>query len=88
MKDAPLQNPFPRMFSLTNNESWCLDDDQILILVSTIIISDQGSVDVALKTPPTPSKKSKCLGSRGSMVTRLKLKGIYGRAAPGVEPTT
>ena len=25
-------------------------------------------------------------GSRGSMVARLKLKGIAGRAPPGVEP--
>ena len=27
----------------------------------------------------------KCLGSGGSMVARLKLKGIDGRAPPGVE---
>ena len=31
-------------------------------------------------------KKSKSLGSGGSMVARLKLKGIDGRAPPGVEP--
>ncbi|KAH7316021.1 hypothetical protein KP509_21G075300 [Ceratopteris richardii] len=37
-------------------------------------------------TPPAPYEKSKFLGSRGSMVTRLKLKGIDGRAPPGVEP--
>ncbi len=30
--------------------------------------------------------KSKSLGSGGSMVARLKLKGIDGRAPPGVEP--
>lgn len=29
--------------------------------------------------------KSKSLGSGGSMVARLKLKGIDGRAPPGVE---
>ena len=33
-----------------------------------------------------PYEKSKFLGSRGSMVARLKLKGIDGRAPPGVEP--
>jgi hypothetical protein len=30
-------------------------------------------------------EKSKFLGSGGSMVARLKLKGIDGRAPPGVE---
>ena len=37
-------------------------------------------------TPLAPSEKSKSLGSGGSMVARLKLKGIDGRAPPGVEP--
>ncbi len=31
-------------------------------------------------------EKSKFLGSEGSMIARLKLKGIDGRAPPGVEP--
>ena len=35
---------------------------------------------------PAPYEKSKFLGSGGSMVARLKLKGIDGRAPPGVEP--
>ncbi len=35
-----------------------------------------------------PWEKSKFLGSGGSMVARLKLKGIDGRAPPGVEPAT
>ena len=56
------------------------------IVVSTINDADQGSVDVAYRTLPTPYEKSKSLGSGGSMVTRLKLKGIDGRAPPGVEP--
>eukprot|EP00501_MAST-03F_sp_TOSAG23-6_P000371 GSMAST32.ASY1.ANO1.380.1 assembled CDS len=34
----------------------------------------------------SPYEKSKSLGSGGSMVARLKLKGIDGRAPPGVEP--
>ena len=33
-----------------------------------------------------PYEKSKSMGSGGSMVARLKLKGIDGRAPPGVEP--
>jgi len=33
-----------------------------------------------------PYEKSKFLGSGGSMGARLKLKGIDGRAPPGVEP--
>ena len=36
-------------------------------------------------TPLAPSEKSKSLGSGGSMVARLKLKGIDGRAPPGVK---
>ncbi|KAK5843189.1 hypothetical protein PVK06_005633 [Gossypium arboreum] len=56
------------------------------VLVSTINDSDQGSADVAFRTPPALYEKSKSLGSRGSMVARLKLKGVEGRAPPGVEP--
>ncbi|CAI0427920.1 unnamed protein product [Linum tenue] len=56
------------------------------VLVSTINDADQGSADVAFWTPPAPYEKSKSLGSGGSMVARLKLKGIDGRAPPGVEP--
>ena len=35
-----------------------------------------------------PYEKSKSLGSGGSMVARLKLKGIDGRAPPGVNTLT
>ncbi|KAL8122725.1 hypothetical protein AgCh_010922 [Apium graveolens] len=56
------------------------------VLVSTINDADQGSVDVAFRTPLAPYEKSKFLGSGGSMVARLKHKGIDGRAPPGVEP--
>ncbi|KAF3660098.1 hypothetical protein FXO37_13674 [Capsicum annuum] len=58
------------------------------VLVSTIDDADQGSADVAFRTLPAPYEKSKFLGSGGSMVARLKLKGIDGRAPPGVEPVT
>ena len=36
--------------------------------------------------PREAPEKSECLGSGGSTVARLKLKGIDGRAPPGVEP--
>ena len=36
-------------------------------------------------TPSAPYEKSKSLGSGGSMVARLKLKGIDGRAPPEVD---
>ena len=36
-------------------------------------------------TRRAPSGKPKLLGSGGSMVAKLKLKGIDGRAPPGVE---
>jgi hypothetical protein len=42
-------------------------------------------VEVANSTSSAPCEKSKSLGSGGSMVARLKLKGIDGRAPPGVE---
>ncbi|KAH1188046.1 hypothetical protein GmHk_U060169 [Glycine max] len=54
------------------------------VLVSTINDADQGSADVAFRTPLAPYEKSKSLGSGGSMVARLKLKGIDGRAPPGL----
>ena len=38
------------------------------------------------KTPQGASGKPKLVGSGGSMVAKLKLKGIDGRAPPGVEP--
>jgi len=41
---------------------------------------------VSIVTPSAPFEKSESLGSGGSMVARLKLKGIDGRAPPGVEP--
>ncbi|KAL1283504.1 Mast/stem cell growth factor receptor kita [Trichinella pseudospiralis] len=40
----------------------------------------------SFKTRRAASGKPKCFGSGGSMVAKLKLKGIDGRAPPGVEP--
>ena len=45
-----------------------------------------GISEVFLKSLLAPYEKSKSLGSGGSMVARPKLKGIDGRAPPGVEP--
>ncbi len=40
-----------------------------------------------IKAHPGPLREiNECLGFGGSMVARLKLKGIDGRAPPGVEP--
>jgi hypothetical protein len=41
---------------------------------------------IVIMSPSAPRGKPKSLGSGGSMVARLKLKGIDGRAPPGVEP--
>ena len=55
-------------------------------LVLTINDADQRSAGVPPMTRRAASGKPKCLGSGGSMVAKLKLKGIDGRAPPGVEP--
>eukprot|EP01018_Ginkgo_biloba_P040719 Gb_14059 [translate_table: standard] len=60
--------------------------DGRLVSCCTASGAPDGSADVAFRTPPAPCEKSKFLGSGGSMVARLKLKGIDGRAPPGVEP--
>ena len=41
---------------------------------------------MSILTLSAPYEKSKFLGSGGSMVARLKLKEIDGKAPPGVEP--
>ena len=56
------------------------------VLVLTINYANQRLEVVMCTTPSAPYEKSKSLGSGGSMVARLKLKGIDGRAPPGVEP--
>ncbi|KAI3485336.1 hypothetical protein L1887_51388 [Cichorium endivia] len=85
MKDEQLRKHLPRMFSLIKRKLGARRRSDT-VLVSTINDADQGSADVAFRTPLAPYEKSKFLGSGGSMVARLKLKGIDGRAPPGVEP--
>ena len=58
------------------------------VLVSTINDADQGSANVTFRTPPAPYEKSKFSGFGGSMVARMRLNGIDGRATPGEEPVT
>ncbi|CAN6588066.1 unnamed protein product [Malus baccata var. baccata] len=85
MKDEQLRKHLPRMFSLIKNESWGSKTIRYRPSLN-LNDADQGSADVTFRTPPAPYEKSKFLGSGGSMVARLKLKGIDGRAPPGVEP--
>ncbi len=49
-------------------------------------LSRLGIASCFFMTLTAPYEKSKSLGSGGSMVARLKLKEIDGRAPPGVEP--
>ena len=55
------------------------------VVVLTINHADQRLEVVSFMTPSAPYEESKFLGSGRSMVTRLKLKGIDGRALPGVK---
>ena len=59
-----------------------LKSDTVVVL--TINYADWGSDGVIILTRSAPYEKSKSLGSGGSMVARLKLKDIDGRAPPGV----
>ena len=55
------------------------------ILIPTDIFGDH-STGAKFESCFIFAKLSLHLGSRGSMVAKLKLKGIDGRAPPGVEP--
>ncbi len=57
------------------------------VVVSTVNGADRRSEGVAADDPSgSPAGNLESSGSGGSMVARLKLKGIDGRAPPGVEP--
>ncbi len=56
------------------------------VLVLTINDANWRSEIVCFLTSRAASGKPKSLGSGGSMVAKLELKGIDGRAPPGVEP--
>ena len=55
------------------------------VVVLTINYADSGSGGCHFCAPRHRTGNLKSLGSGGSMVARLKLKGIDGRAPPGVE---
>jgi hypothetical protein len=78
-----IRKHLPRMFSLNKNESRRFKDDQI---PPTINEADWWCGGVIPMTRRAASGKPKSLGSGESMVAKLKLKGIDGRAPPGVEP--
>ncbi len=73
------------MFSLIKNESEVRRRSDTVVVL-TINDANWRSAGVDLMTPRAASGKPKFLGSGGSMVAKLKLKGIDGRAPPGVEP--
>ncbi len=59
------------------------------VVVSTINDADKRlgeSFPKGSKAPPGTKGNWKCMGFGGSIVARQKLKGIDGRAPPGVEP--
>ena len=56
------------------------------VLVLTINHADERLEVVIYETPAAPYEKSKSLGAGGDLVARLKLRGIDGRASPGVGP--
>ncbi|KAK2555022.1 hypothetical protein P5673_023368 [Acropora cervicornis] len=58
------------------------------VLVPTVNAADWASrpMLIWIGAGPLPRETLECPGSMGSMVAKLKLKGIDGRAPPGVEP--
>ena len=58
------------------------------VLVPTVNAADWASrpMLIWISAGPFPRETLECPGSGGSTVAKLKLKGIDGRAPPGVEP--
>ena len=56
------------------------------VVVLTINDADWRSAGVGQSDPASSPTGNQSLDSGGSMVAKLKLKGIDGRAPPGVEP--
>ena len=83
MKDEPFAKAFAKDVFINQERKLGARRRSDTVLVSTINDARaRGSADVALRTPPAPSR-NRVFGVRGSMVARLKLKGIDGRAPPG-----
>ncbi len=86
LKDGQMRKHLPRTSPLIKNES------QSSKTIRHRPSSDHKRCQLAIRsgcykrTLRAASGKPKCLGSGGSMVAKLKLRGIDGRAPPGVEP--
>ncbi len=83
-KDELLRKHLPRMFSLSRTK--VRGSKMIRYHRSLNHKLCRLGIGGCFLTPSAPYEKSKSLGSGGSMVARLKLKEIDGRAPPGVEP--
>ena len=72
---------------LMNYESRRIDGRRMPRKVATVNDANRefGGVTSMTRRAPDPGNRES-LGSGGSMVAKLKLKGIDGRAPPGVEP--
>ena len=86
IEDKLLRKHLPKMFSLISERKLGDRRRSDTVVVLTINYADWGLDGVIILTRSAPYEKSKSLGSGGSMVARLKLKDIDGRAPPGVEP--
>ncbi len=82
-KDELLRKHLPRMFSLSRTK--VRGSKMIRYHRSLNHKLCRLGIGGCFLTPSAPYEKSKSLGSGGSMVARLKLKEIDGRAPPGVE---
>jgi len=86
MQDYQRRKLFVRHISV--NQERKLRDRRRLDTVVVLTVNDTDrrlGVKPFLQIPLASKGNLKSLGSRGSMVTRLKLKRIDGRAPPGVE---
>ncbi len=85
LEDELLRKHLPRMFSLIKNES---RGSKMIRYHRSLNhkLCRQGIGGVSLRLHQHLMRNHKSLGSGGSMVARLKLKEIDGRAPPGVEP--
>ena len=88
MQDELMRKHLPRMFSLITERKLEVRRRSDTALVLTINDANQRSAAVLnlVTSRRAASGKPKSSGSGGSMVAKLKLKGIDGRAPPGVEP--
>ncbi|KAK0039346.1 hypothetical protein Bpfe_031229 [Biomphalaria pfeifferi] len=85
-KDELLRKHLSRMFFISQERKSEARRRSDTVVVLTINYATWPSAGVASMTLRAASGKPKVLGSGGSMVAKLKLKGIDGRAPPGVEP--